>query len=254
MFRVLLALLILAGLCVPPSFAEEFPRPMVDYRADTIMKAEQRGGDGPMTIPGKVYFSQGKERREMEMMGRTSVLIQRPDLKLTWMLMPEQRMYMEYAKVPTNQHQDPADNWKNARIEKTRLGSETVNGVATEKYKIVATAADGSTSNGFVWLTKENIPMRIEGEGTAEGQKTSFFMECSNLKTGALAAELFEVPTGYTRFQTGGFGAGYTPGPPVGTMQPDAPAGGMGGMSKDALQGLPPALRQQLEKMRQGGN
>lgn len=37
----------------------------------------------------------GKERREMDQRGKNMITIMRQDKKMTWMLMPEQRMYME---------------------------------------------------------------------------------------------------------------------------------------------------------------
>ncbi|PLX78715.1 MAG: hypothetical protein C0616_13650 [Desulfuromonas sp.] len=228
--------------------AEDYPLPMVDYSADTVMKVTQRGGE-TMTIPGKIYFSAGKERREMEMMGRTSVLIQRPDRGVTWLLMPAQKMYMEYTKVPTNQHQDPAQSWKDAKVEKTRVGSETINGVSTEKYRIRATGRDGSVSSGFLWLTPENIPMKVEGMSNTGDEDTDFYMEYRNLAIESQPPHLFEIPRGFTKFQTGGYGAGFTPGPPVGTMQPDAPSSGMGGMGQKGLEGLPPGLREKLEQL-----
>lgn len=216
-------------LLVIPGNAATFKQPQKDYSADFTMQVPQGQSGETMTIPGKVYYSKGKERRETEMMGRKSISIRRDDKKLFWILMPQQRMYMQHS-LDEQQQNDPTAAIHDGDIELKKLGREKVNGVMTDKYKMRVKDPKAKPMEGFIWLSKENVPIRVEGTSQESGEKGHFVIDTTNLKFGHQAGSLFEIPAGYQRMQMPTFGGGGF-GPGKSTMQPDAPAPGKSGMN-----------------------
>jgi outer membrane lipoprotein-sorting protein len=223
--------LILLTLFAGAVIAATLSPPQKDYSADFLIKVTE-GGGAPMTIPGKIYYSKGKERRESESMGQKSISISRPDKNVLWILMPEKSMYMEQPLGDKQAQKDPMAVVRDDNVEITRVGSERVNGVKTDKYRMTSTDSQAESMEGFLWLSKENIPIRMEGTSRQRGHTTHFVSDTTNLKIGRLSSSLFEIPSGYQRLQIPSFG-GLGMGMPSGksTMQPDAPQEGTGGMN-----------------------
>ena len=123
------------------------PVPTVEYSADRVMETEAG------TFEGKVYAAKDKERSETSLQGMTSVMILRRDKQLGYMLMPAQKMYqqMDFAKAQAQNGAQPAD-----QVEITEVGSDTIEGQPTTKYKLIM--KDGS-AGGFMWFTKDGILM-----------------------------------------------------------------------------------------------
>lgn len=189
-----------AALCVATtaSFAGPLPTPTVEYSADRIM--ETSAG----TFEGKVYSSKGKERTETNMKGMQSVMIVRPDKQEGYMLMPAQKMYMQMDLAKAKQQSGggaPDD------VQITEVGSETVEGQATTKYKLIM--KDGS-AGGFMWFTKDGVMVKMDAVMKDGKDKSRITMTLKNLTIGAQDASLFEVPAGFTKLPSmgnmGGFG------------------------------------------------
>src|SRR6185437_15447616 len=87
----------------------------------------------------------------------------------------------------------------------TKLGEEVIDGQRTTKYRVEHTARDGTEVDGYVWLTREGIPMRLDGMYTpAQGGKpTPFHMELSNVRVGPQDPALFDVPQNMVKLPTG---------------------------------------------------
>lgn len=175
------------------------PVPTVEYSADRIMETEAG------TFEGKVYSAKDKERSETTMQGMTSVMILRRDKQLGYMLMPVQKMYqqMDFAKAQAQTSGQPAE-----QVEITEVGSDTIEGQATTKYKLIM--KDGS-AGGFMWFTKDGIMMKMDTVVKNGRDKSRMTITLKNLKIGAQDASLFEVPAGYNAMPSfggmGGFGA-----------------------------------------------
>jgi hypothetical protein len=187
------AVLGLLGLAAPLA-AEDKPEwlsPKADYRADTVMES----ADGQMR--GRVFASGRKERREFVVNGREHVMILRKDRGVSWVLMPEQRMYLENAIDGDGL---PEGHFAGGRLERERLGEESVNGAQATKYRVHGATPDGESFEGTMWLTAQEIPVRVV---TGEGRER-VRMELSNLKVGPVEASRFEIPSGYSRFELPG--------------------------------------------------
>ena len=172
------------------------PVPTVEYSADRVMETESG------TFEGKVYAAKDKERSETSMRGMTSVMILRRDKQLGYMLMPAQKMYqqMDFAKAQAQSGGQPAD------VEITEVGSETIEGQSTTKYKLIM--KDGS-AGGFMWFTKEGIMMKMDTVVKNGRNKSRMTITLKNVKIASQDASLFEVPAGYNAMPSfGGGGMG----------------------------------------------
>jgi len=189
--------LCLAALAAAPSHSAPLPVPTVSYSADRTIETESG------TITGKVYSTRGMERSETTMSGMTTVMILRHDKQLGYMLMPAQHMYqqLDFAQAQQQSGAQPAD-----QVEITEVGSDTIDGQATTKYKLIM--KDGS-AGGFMWFTKDGIMMKMDTVVKNGRDKSRMTITLKNLKVGSQDASLFEVPSGYNAMPSmGGFGGG----------------------------------------------
>lgn len=173
-----------AGWAAPP------PEPKVDYSADSTMETE-----GGITMKSRVYYSPGKQRMEMGGAGG-NVTIMRRDKKVIWTLMGN--MYME-----TQMNQSESQNPSDMDVQQTAVGEETVNGVKTTKYKVIATKKDGSKFGGFFWTTKDGITVKMDLLSKDGDKKMRMSSELTNLKVEKQDPKLFEIPNGYTKNDMG---------------------------------------------------
>lgn len=173
------------------------PVPSVEYSADRVMETEAG------TFEGKVYAAKDKERSETSMQGMTSVMILRRDKQLGYMLMPAQKMYsqMDFGKAQQQSGAQPAD-----QVEITEVGSDTIEGQATTKYKLIM--KDGS-AGGFMWFTKDGIMMKMDTVVKNGRNKSRMTITLKNVRIASQDASLFEVPAGYNALPSfGGGGMG----------------------------------------------
>jgi hypothetical protein len=181
--------------------ATSLPSPTVEYSADRVMVTESG------TFEGKVYATKDKERTETSMRGMTSVMIVRKDKQVGWMLMPAQKMYqqLDFAKAQAqNGSGQPAD-----MADITEVGTETVEGQVTKKYKLIL--KDGS-AGGFMWFTQDGILMKMDTVVKNGRDKSRITITLRNLKVANQDAALFELPAGYNAMPSFGGGFGGTGG------------------------------------------
>lgn len=216
------------AIAVPSAFAAEFPRATTPYTADYVMNVQSASETGD--IRGRIEVDGLKERHEHDMGGTRSTLILRLDKKVTWVLLPQQKMYFEASlDAPSGPAGQQASTMKPPDdVELREVGSETINGYATTKYEMTATDDDGQKVEGTLWLTEEKIPIRMDGR-SAQG---NFRRELSNVETGPIDPARFELPEGYNEF-----------------AMPQMPQGGGGAAMQEMLQ---KQMQQMMEGMKQG--
>lgn len=255
--RRVAAMVLGAALCVGGrAAADEFPMPKVDFSADSVthlkgMNVPSQPGQPPakdMDITGKMYQSGDKVRQEVSMGGMQQIIINRRDKKMVWMIMPAQKTYMEFnADDPKMGKKEDFQNfWKNHDAKLEKIGKEDVNGVETthSKVSIASATPDGHGFSGEVWLTKDNVPMRMKTSPTSGGEVV---MELKNLKVGKQDPSLFEVPQGYNKMEMPDLSG------MAGAMQQSggaqAPAGSKAQMSPEQMKQLQEQIKKQMEQM-----
>jgi hypothetical protein len=211
--------------------------PQVEYSADRVISGEQGGKS--MQLNTRVYYAKGKERDETEAHGQGMTMIMRHDKKLAWILMPDQKMYMETSYADQAQY----CNWPCVNIEKakmgegkgyTTLGKEVVNGVETTKYKVVCVDKKGDTIEGTFWVASNGVVIKMDFTTTGKSGKSQHgVIELRNLKIAGQDPGLFEIPKGYRKVDMSSMSLGG--GRPAGV---GAAAGGVGPGMKDIMKGL----------------
>jgi len=179
----------------------------VTARAQVFANIPQFSGDiniTPMSAPaaqGKMYFGGKRVRIDMNMRGRETSMIVDSEKQTTYMMMPQQKMYMEMhasnarsgglSDVKPFDANNPCAN--NPETTCTKEGTETVNGRTCDRWLLTK-----GTEKRTLWLDKKlHFPIKtVSAEGST--------MEMTNIKEGGQDASLFEVPAGYQKIEMGG--------------------------------------------------
>jgi hypothetical protein len=175
--------LILASLC----FLHGGAVMAAEFSADTI---STRGGE---TITGKVFVKGDKIRNEGVRGGRETIAIVRMDKKLSWVLQPENKTYIEMKGGGAAQTRAEMESAVKGMADKKELGTEKVNGFLCDKVQYVY--RDKSMGVMTQWIARDlDYPIKSEHTGAAGG---GFKNELTNIKVKSLPDSLFEVPAGY---------------------------------------------------------
>lgn len=152
---------------------------------------------GGLEIPGKIYVKNNKMRNEVEAAGLASIHIMRPDKKLMWIIMPQQKAYVE---MPLSQEAQEKMMLlpENAKTTMKMIGTDTINGYACNKYETIMTH-QGKAMKVFTCIAPDlGVPIQIVSENG------SFSMEYKDIKPGEVADALFEPPQGYNKMKMPG--------------------------------------------------
>ncbi len=183
------ALLSFAGLATLAA-AEPLPflEPTVSYSGTRVISTP----DGDFSQ--RVYWTPEKVRTETEMPGMAMINIVREDLGVMWILSPNGGMCLEQtlAETETMGLAPGAEAYTEADVDFEEVGKETVDGLATTKYKVTSTDENG-TNQALFWVTEENIPVRMEIEPVAAIGPDKVVIQVQDLKTGPLPEDLFEA-------------------------------------------------------------
>jgi hypothetical protein len=168
-----------------PAQADPKQNPTADYTADAVAKTE-----GQPDSTSKIWYTKDKVRVDVSHQGQTmSVIMDRPAKKMT-VLIPKSKMFQSEA-LPEGEANNPiaTGTWEVAKA-----GEESVAGVAATKWNVSGKGADGRAFKGFIWTTKENIQVKMDGEAEEEGKKVKVTSELKNLKIGPVDAKVFDIP------------------------------------------------------------
>ncbi|MGZ4822306.1 MAG: DUF4412 domain-containing protein [Terriglobales bacterium] len=194
-------LIVLFSLVVNIAFAQDWTN-TPQFSAD--MKGTGRDGQD---LNGKIFWGGGGNLR-MDMHpqgGRDASNIKNIGKKTSYVVMHEQRMYMEMnvdnpmSRRMSNSDIKPFDsNHPCADREGytcTRLGSETVNGRSCDKWEV-----KGPDGNSTLWIDQKlHFPIRsVSSNGHT--------FDLINVKEGPQPASVFEVPAGYRKMDLGATG------------------------------------------------
>ncbi|MGC2063777.1 MAG: DUF4412 domain-containing protein [Thermodesulfovibrionales bacterium] len=147
------------------------------------------------TFTSKIFYKDMKTRMESTSKGQGSINIMRPDKKVMWMVMPDQKSYMEMSLDMSKQDihsklQDPK-----IKVDKEFIVNDVVDKHPARKYHMTITTDGKKEKSGYVWEATDlgNFPVKYE----SEDKKTSTVWK--NIKTGGVADSVFEVPVGYKK-------------------------------------------------------
>jgi hypothetical protein len=184
------------------------------YTANLEFQSTDKSGES-VAMPGKISFDNGKSRFEMNMseiksakmspetgaqmkqMGMDQMIsINQPDKKVVFLVYPGMQSYVEN-KMTDAKTGAPMSDFK---IEVTELGKETMDGHPCVKNKVIVTDKDGVKHESTVWNATDlkNFPVKIQTEENGSTVTMSF----KNVSLAKPDASAFEVPAGYTKYDS----------------------------------------------------
>lgn len=151
-------------------------KPEVDFSADMNLDA------GEHSISGRIFHSDGKDRREMKVEQHDMVMISGPDEVLMIVPAAGMAMRMESPEDPLGELYEQAED---ATFEAE--GKEKVNGEDTTRYRV-----EGDGAEGHMWLTDDGILVRAD----VKSDDGAVLINVSNVKRGPQDPALFKAPSG----------------------------------------------------------
>jgi hypothetical protein len=185
-FPVAVAAMILA-VTAPPVRAATLADAKIGFSADRTLVVDGK------TYLGKMWTMPGMERHEQNINGIPADFILRGDTPIAAIVLPQLHTVVQFALPPELRlFADP-------KLTRHPAGHETISGIATTKYEIDETVAEGHGA-GTLWLSKDGIPMRAAGTFTKpNGKITTIRWELSHVHVEAQPAALFEPPPGFAK-------------------------------------------------------
>lgn len=171
-----------------PAQADPKQNPTADYTAESVSTTP-----GEPESVSKIWYTKERIRVDVSQQGQTmSVIMDRPAKKMTVLLAKSKQYQTE--PLPDDDASNPiaTGTWEVAKA-----GDETVAGVATTKWSVNGKGTDGRAFKGFVWTTKENIQVKMEGEAEEDGKTAKVASALRNLKIGPVDTKVFEIPKDY---------------------------------------------------------
>ena len=155
----------------------------LEFSADQITKSD---GD---TIASKIYMKDKKFR--VETSSQSGYSITRQDKNTMWVVMPEEKSYIEMTFDPTLKPK--VDEKFTGEISRKLIGSENINGHTSDKYEVTYKEKN-KVVKVYQWIAKDiNFPIKT---AAVDGSWSSEF---KNIKIGKQPDNLFEVPSGYQK-------------------------------------------------------
>ena len=153
--------------------------------------------DAPLWITGpkmkmemdmtKMMEAQGAKDASQSPMSRMTML-NRGDKKTGYTLYPTAQKYLVHTE--TEEHDEKP------KVEKVKVGSETIDGHPCDKYKVTITYKSEKPQEGFIWNAKDLGGMTIRSE--VENKDYKMTTDLKNIVLKSSPASVFEIPAGYT--------------------------------------------------------
>jgi outer membrane lipoprotein-sorting protein len=157
----------------------------VEFSAQMLVK------DGDKIMPGKIYVQGGLMRQEFNDERGQTITVVRPDKKVVWVILPQERTYMELplkGRLPGQFIQMPPD-----AVQKRPLGKETINGYETEKYQVSVRSGEGVEFQTIWVAPKLGMPLKLVVE------RRRFSVEYRDIREGKQADRWFALPAGFQK-------------------------------------------------------
>jgi hypothetical protein len=173
------------------------PKPQSDYRAQVEVRIGDASAAEIRVVRLVEYGREGKRRRDLTL-DRPIVWIDRPDLRITWILDPAQKTFEELAiDAPAGGVESIPDPFgTRLRVRFRDLGPEVVDDVAVEKF-----AVEGNGVAGHAWLMPDGVPFRFRGRVGGDGSEVPVEIDYALTERDIQANHLFEIPANYAGYE-----------------------------------------------------
>jgi hypothetical protein len=171
-----------------PAAAQVLGDATVPFSADRTLTIDGR------TFTGRVFHSPGRQRHEQMLEGVQQVMLLRADRAQGWLVLPNLHSFVEFSFPQALAELNDPD------LRGTPVGQETISGMRTTKYRVEHTARDGTAVDGWMWVTREGIVMKLDGTVRPRtGKPTPFTMQLSNVHLGPQDPSMFDLPQGFVK-------------------------------------------------------
>ncbi len=103
-----------------------------------------------------------------------------------------------YSEISLDQVADQAGDDVNV-VEYSKVGTETISGIVTDKYRIVAEDNDGNRVEGFYWVSRGGILVQADIVVMDGQQKQRVLVTLQDIVEGDQPDSLFEIPAGFNK-------------------------------------------------------
>ena len=135
----------------------------------------------------------GKMRTEMETGAGRAITIVRRDLGVTWVLMTENKTYMEMPikeKDVASRLTDP-----DVKMDKKFIKNDTVDGHPAKNYKVTIHTSGQRETTGYIWEATDLDNMVVKFQDEDRKMTTTW----RNIKRSGVSDASFELPDGYSK-------------------------------------------------------
>ena len=139
-----------------------------------------------MDLTKMMEASGGKDASQSPMSRMT--MLNRGDKKKSYTLYPNAQKYIVHTEAEA-QDEKP-------KVQKVKVGSETIDGHPCDKYKVTVTYKSEKPQEGFIWNARDLGGMTIRSEVENNDFKVTTDLKKIVLKSSP--ASVFEIPQGYT--------------------------------------------------------
>ncbi|HEX4112773.1 MAG TPA: hypothetical protein VH020_09580 [Stellaceae bacterium] len=169
-----------------PAAAEIVGDASVPYSATRTVTVNSK------SYTGKVFHIPGKQRHDVDINGIPLSFILDLDGGRGVVILPALVSYIDFPLPPLLSELD------RHRLDRKAVAEELVDGLRATKYRLDYIATDGTRGAGFLWLSHDNILLRIEGRIERRGHRKPMVvsMHLSDIKVGRQDRDLFRVPKG----------------------------------------------------------
>jgi hypothetical protein len=143
------------------------------------------------TYVGRVFHVPGKQRHDVDINGIEMGFIIDLDRSVGIVMVPSLTTYVEFPFPALLSELDTR------RLGGKAVGEEKIDGQRATKYRVDYTVSDGARGEGFLWVSKDNILLKLEGRVTRPNHRpTQLRMELSDLAFDPPGPEEFSIPKG----------------------------------------------------------
>ncbi len=185
MLRLLFLLALTALFFASPAKAGDVLDAPVSYSATRTVTVNGKVYTGPM------FHVPGRERHEQTLLGMQEVFILDDQQSSGVLVMPALKTMVAFPFPALLTSLLASSRGKSG------LGEEKIDGIAATKYPVDDTAPDGTRGQGFLWISRRGVLMKMDGTVIAPGgHRTAIQMVLSDVKEAPQAPALFAPPPG----------------------------------------------------------
>jgi hypothetical protein len=177
-----------AAMAETPAAQAPLGAPTVSYRARVELVRP-----GGQAFHYRLYYTPERQRIEYSLRGRSIVSLVDVQARRAVILFPDRKRYRR-ARFRRPEFAFGIAG-KTARLQ--RVGTETVSGVRTTKYRAVSESRQGERFAGFAWISADRIVMKLDGAVTKGPRERQLMQVVKTLDKGPIDPDLFRIPPGY---------------------------------------------------------